>query len=256
MRIAIKFAYDGKKFQGYARQPNMKTVEGELIKNFTQQDFIEDATKSCFRSASRTDKGVSALGNVVAFNTDSSKEHIFQTLMSKMADILVYGIKIVEPNFYPRYAKWRMYRYYLKYHNFPLEKLLSATALFTGEHNFHNFARVEVDKNPIRTIDNILVTEQDDFFIIDFYAQTFLWHQIRRIVSALEKVIIGKLEKKQIIDALANPDKKVDFGLAPAEPLILRDIIYDFEFEYDKKLLDRLSLLEKNVVSSLLNKYE
>ena len=252
MRIAIKFAYDGRKFQGYARQPNMKTVEGELIKNLTQQGFIEDATKSCFRSASRTDKGVSALGNVVAFNTDSTKKHILQTLTNEATDIIVYGIKTVEPDFYPRYAKWRIYRYYLKNHNFALEKLLSVTALFTGEHNFHNFARVEADKNPIRIIDNILVTEQDDFFIIDFYAQTFLWHQIRRIVSALEKVIIGKLEKEQIIDALANPEKKVDFGLAPAEPLILRDIIYDFEFEYDKKLLDRLSLLEKNVVISLI----
>jgi len=252
MRIAIKFAYDGRKFQGYARQPYMKTVEGELIKNLTQQGFIEDATNSCFRSASRTDKGVSALGNVVAFNTDSSKEHIFQTLISEIADILVYGIKIVEPNFYPRYAKWRIYRYYLKNHNFALEKLLSVTALFTGEHNFSNFARVEADKNPIRIIDNILVTEQDDFFFIDFYAQTFLWHQIRRVVFAIEKAIGGKLEKEQIIDALANPDKKVDFGLAPAEPLILRDIIYDFEFEYDKKLLDRLSLLEKNVVISLI----
>jgi tRNA pseudouridine38-40 synthase len=256
MRIAIKFAYGGKKFQGYVRQPNMKTVEGELIKNLTQQGFIEDAKNSCFRSASRTDRGVSALGNVVAFNTDSSKEHIFQTLISEITDILVYGIKIVEPNFYPRYAKWRIYRYYLKNGNSKLEKILSTVALFTGEHNFHNFARVEADKNPIRIIDTILVTEQDDFFIIDFYAQTFLWHQIRRIVSALEKVIIGKLEKEQIIDALANPEKKVDFGLAPAEPLILRDIIYDFEFEYDKKLLSRLSLLEKNVVSSLLNKYE
>jgi len=256
MRLAIKFAYDGRKFQGYARQPNMKTVEGEIIKNLTQQGFIEDATKSCFRSASRTDRGVSALGNVVAFNTDSSKEHIFQTLTCEVNEVLVYGIKIVEPNFYPRYAKWRIYRYYLKNHNFALEKLLSVTALFTGEHNFHNFARVEADKNPIRIIDNILVTEQDDFFIIDFYAQTFLWHQIRRVVSVFEKAIGDKLEKEQIIDALANPDKKVDFGLAPAEPLILRDIIYDFEFEYDKKLLNRLSRLEKNVVSSLLNKYE
>jgi len=255
MRFAIKFAYDGRNFQGYARQPNLKTVEGELIKNLVQHDFIEDTKTSRFRSASRTDKGVSALGNVVAFNTDSTKKHIFQILTSELNDIFVYGIKIVEPTFYPRYAKWRIYRYYLKNHNFSLEKLLSVTALFTGEHNFHNFARVEADKNPIRIIDNILVTEHDDFFAIDFYAQTFLWHQIRRIISALEKVIICKLEKEQIIDALANPDKKVDFGLASAEPLILRDIIYDFEFEYDKKLLSRLSLLEKNVISSFLKRY-
>jgi len=244
MRIAIKFAYDGRNFQGYARQPQLKTVEGELIKNLVQHDFIEDAKNSCFRSASRTDKGVSALGNVVAFNTDSSKEHIFQTLISEITDTLVYGIKIVEPNFYPRYAKWRIYRYYLKNHNFALEKLLSVTALFTGEHNFHNFARVEADKNPVRIIDNIVVTERDDFFAIDFYAQTFLWHQIRRIISALGKVASNKLEKEQIIDALANPNKKVDFGLAPAEPLILKDVVYDFEFEYDKILLKKIKDLE------------
>jgi len=254
MRIAIKFAYDGKKFQGYARQPKMKTVEGEIINLLIQHNLIKDSKESKFRSASRTDRNVSALGNVVAFNTQSQKKHVFQELKKSSNDILFYGIKEVEPEFYPRYAKLRIYRYYLKNDNLNSKKLLSTTALFIGEHNFHNFARVETDKNPIRTIDNILVTEQNDFFIIDFYAQTFLWHQIRRIVSALEKAISGKLEKEQIIDALANPDKKVDFGLAPAEPLILRDIIYDFEFEYDKKLLGRLSLLEKNVVSSLLNK--
>lgn len=256
MRIAIKFAYDGKKFQGYARQPNMKTLEGEIINLLIQHSLIKVSKESKFRSASRTDRNVSALGNVVAFNTQSQKKHVFQELKKSSNDILFYGIKEVEPDFYPRYAKLRIYRYYLKNYNFELNELLSVASLFTGEHNFHNFARVEADKNPIRTIDNILVTEQDDFFIIDFYAQTFLWHQIRRVVSALEKAISGKLEKGQIIDAMANPDKKVDFGLAPAEPLILRDIIYDFEFEYDKKLLSRLSLLEKNVVSSLLNKYE
>ena len=252
MRLAIKFAYDGRKFQGYVRQPNLKTVEGELIKNLMQHGFIEDAKKSCFRSASRTDKGVSALGNVVAFNTDSSKEHIFQTLKSKLNDIFVYGIKIVEPGFYPRYAKWRIYRYYLKNDNFKLEEILSTAALFTGEHNFRNFARVEADKNPIRNVDNILVTEHEDFYIIDFYAQTFLWHQIRRVVSALEKVVSGKLEKGQIADALANPDKKVDFGLVTAEPLILKEVIYDFEFDCDEKLLSAKSDMERQIISSLL----
>jgi tRNA U38,U39,U40 pseudouridine synthase TruA len=62
----------------------------------------------------------------------------------------------------------------------------------------------------------------------------------------------GKLEKEHVIEALHNPDKKVDFGLAPAEPLILMDIIYDIEFEYDKKLSNRLSDLERRIVSSLL----
>jgi len=256
MRIAIKFAYDGRKFHGYARQPQLKTVEEELIKNLIRHGFIRDAKKSCFRSASRTDKGVSALGNVIAFNTDLSKEHIFQTLTNEINEILVYGIKIVESNFYPRYAEWRIYRYYLKNDSFELERILSVASLFAGEHNFRNFARLEIGKNPIRTINNILVAGREGFFIIDFYAQTFLWNQVRRVVSAIEKVGRGKLTKEQIIEALNNPEKKVDFGLAPAEPLILKDVVYDFEFEYDERLLSQLSHLEKNIVLSLSNKHE
>lgn len=250
MRIALKFAYDGRKFHGYARQPQLKTIEGEIIKTLVKHGFIEDTKESRIRSASRTDKGVSALNNVIAFNTDSSKEHIFQELKDDLTDILVYGIKDVEPDFYPRYAKRRTYRYYLKNKNLEIDKVLSAAASFAGEYDFSNFARVEEFKDPVRTIDNIVVTNQDDFLIVDFYAQTFLWNQVRKIVSAIQKMGIGKIEKEQIIEALHNPNKKVDFGLASAEPLILRDVVYDFEFECDKKLVDSLEEFEKNIVTS------
>ena len=197
MRIAIKFAYDGRKFQGYARQPNLKTVEEEIIKNLKQHSFIEDSRSSRFRSASRTDKGVSALGNVVAFNTVTSKKQIFDSLKDNIPDIITYGIKEVDPDFYPRYAKLRIYRYYLENKKINRDILASAASLFTGEHDFSNFAKLESGKNPVRCIDNIVETENNNFFAIDFYAQTFLWHQIRRVVSGIEKVLIGKLEKEQ-----------------------------------------------------------
>lgn len=251
MRIAVKFAYDGSKFNGYARQPQLKTVEGDMIKTLIRHSFVEDIRESFFRSASRTDKGVSALSNVIAFNTDSSKERVFQKLKNDLNDISVYGVKDVEPDFNPRYAKLRIYRYYLKKNNLDPDKVLSAASSFTGEHDFSNFARVEEFKNPVRTMDNIIVTEQDNFLILDFIAQTFLWNQLRKIVSALEKVGSEKLREEQIIEALLNPNKKVDFGLAHAEPLILKDIIYDFEFEYDMRV-NYLDNLEKKIVLSLL----
>lgn len=252
MRVVIKFAYDGRKFHGYARQPNLKTVEGELIKSLVKYGFIEDTKESFFRSASRTDKDVSALGNVVAFNTDSSKKRILDDLFNEFSSILFYGIKDAVADFNPRHAKLRHYRYYLPVANLDIEKIVSTSACFTGEHNFSNFARLESFKDSVRTIDNIIFALEDDFLIVDFYAQTFLWHQIRRIVSALIKVGNGKLEKEQIIVALDNPDKKVDFGLASAEPLVLSDIVYDFDFEYDKKILKELDLLEEKIFSSLL----
>jgi tRNA pseudouridine38-40 synthase len=251
MRIALKFAYDGKKFHGYARQPNLKTVEGDLIKNLVNHRIIQDTKGSYFRSASRTDKGVSALGNVVAFNTDFSKKIILQTLTDDFSSIFFYGIKDVEPEFNPRYAKFRQYRYYLSVTNLDIEKIISALYCFTGEHNFINFAKLEPNRNPIRTIDNILFTQENDILIIDFFAQTFLWHQIRRIISALIKVGNGKLEKEKINNALNNPDKKFDFGLAPAKPLILKDVVYNFKIEYDTSQLKKLKQLEKKIISYL-----
>lgn len=252
MRIAVKFAYDGRNFHGYARQPQLKTVEGEIIKALIKHGFIEDTAESYFRFASRTDKAVSALCNVIAFNTDASKKRLLQELSDEFTDIIIYGVKDVESEFNPRYAKLRWYRYYLPAGNIDVEKIVSTAASFTGEHNFSNFAKVEPFKEPTRSIDNIVFTQEKDFLIVDFYAQTFLWHQIRKIIAALEKIGTGNLEKQQIIEALCNPDKEVDFGLAPAEPLILKNILYDFEFEYDEKLLDELNNLERRIVSSLL----
>jgi len=251
MRLAVKFAYDGRKFQGYARQPQLKTVEGEMIVALIKHGFIEDTEKSRFRSASRTDKGVSALGNVIAFNTGASKKNILQELSNEFASIIVYGVTDVEPDFNPRHARFRWYRYYLPVKNLDIERAISTAHSFTGEHDFSNFARLESFKDPVRSIDNIVYTREKEFLVVDFYAQTFLWHQIRRIISAIEKVGTGRLEKEQIIEALCKPDKKVDFGLAPAEPLLLKDIIYDFEFNYDNRLLSRLRYLEKAIVSSL-----
>jgi tRNA pseudouridine38-40 synthase len=251
MRVALKFAYDGKHFSGYARQPGQQTIEQELLDLLIERRIIASANASCFRTASRTDRGVSALGNVCAFETSCSKEKILSQLTKDLSDILIYGVQSVEPGFYPRHAKRREYRYYLKRNDLDFNAVLSAAGLFTGEHNFHNFARVEPLKNPIRTVDTIIVIEKQDFLVLDFYAQTFLWNQIRRIVSALEKRGKGVLSNEQIHAALEYPEKKVDFQMAASEPLILKDVVYDFPFEYVKDFKKNLQIFENRIVASL-----
>lgn len=251
MRIALKFAYDGSKFHGYARQPSLKTVEEELIKAFIKHGFIEDTKDSVLRSASRTDKHVSAFGNVIVFNTSSSKRSILQKLSDEFEDIVVFGAIDVKQDFNPRYAKYRNYCYYLNIKDLDVGKIISASSAFTGEHNFSNFARIEPFKDPVRIIDNIVFSESDRYLLIDFYAQTFLWNQIRRIISALEKVGNRKLERENIVEALCNPDKLFDFGLAPAEPLILKEVVYDFDFKYSKKLLIKLEDLKTRIIKKI-----
>jgi len=245
MRIALKFAYDGKNFHGYARQPGLETIEGELIKLLANNGCIEDTKVSVFQSSSRTDKGVSALCNVIAFNTDVSKKNIVESILGKHGDIIIYGVAEVDSDFNPRYAKQRQYCYCLKTENLDVDKIISTASVFTGGHNFSNFARVEPFKDPVRTIDNIVFSQDKNVLTIDFFAQTYLWHQIRRIISALEKVGSNKIEKNQIINALNDPDEKVDFGLAPAEPLILKNVVYDFEFEVNENLKSKINFIKK-----------
>ena len=251
MRIALKFAYDGSNFHGYARQPSFKTVEEELIKAFIKHGFIEDTKECVLRSASRTDKHVSVFGNVIAFNTSASKREILEKLSDEFKDIVVFGAIDVKTDFIPRYAKYRNYRYFLNVKDLDVGKIISTSSAFTGEHNFSNFARIEPFKDPVRIIDNIVFSENESYLLIDFYAQTFLWNQIRRIISALEKVGRGKLEKENIVEALCNPDKLFDFGLAPAEYLILKDVVYDFDFRCSKKLLIKLEDLKKRILKKI-----
>jgi tRNA pseudouridine38-40 synthase len=247
MKIALKFAYNGQNFFGYARQPNLRTVEGEILDILEKNNLINDLKKSAFQSASRTDKGVSALGNVVAFYTNFFEKKFLKILNQTHNKILFYGFKHVEDSFNPRYANLRQYRYYLDLNNHNINKIINGFHHFTGKHNFSNFARVESGKNPIRSIDNIIISEFNNFLIVDFFAQNFLWNQIRRIISAIDRLSMDKISDKDIVKALDHPEKIVDFGLASPNPLILKDILYDFDFVYDKSFLSKLLFFERTV---------
>jgi tRNA pseudouridine38-40 synthase len=248
MRIALKFAYDGRNFYGYARQPKLRTIEGEIIHKLKQKNYIKNPKGAIFRSASRTDKGVSAFGNVCSFDTNKEIDNILENLNKNSNEIIFYGKKIVKPDFYPRHAKLRIYRYYLKKLDVDLDKIIEILDVFTGAHDFTNFAKIEKGKNPVRTIENIEFSENKDFLILDFYAQTFLWHQIRAIISVLDKTGKNKLEKEKIKQALDNPEIHKSYGLADSKYLILKDIFYDFDFRLKKDYFGRIADLEKKII--------
>src|SRR5437667_12788730 len=74
MRVALKIAYDGRSFYGHQRQPDRRTVEGECIAALRSARLIRDPKEAFIRSASRTDRGVSAIGNFIAFDASLAPE--------------------------------------------------------------------------------------------------------------------------------------------------------------------------------------
>lgn len=249
MRIALKFAYNGIDFHGLSRQPNIKTIEGKIINSLLQKELIKEVKNSNIRFASRTDKGVSAIGNVLAIDL-KDKINFLKEFYDEFDDIVFYGIANVDSTFNPKHAKQRVYRYYIS-NDHQINELIDLIEIFKGTHDFSNFARIEKDKSPVKKIDAISIRERDGFCCIEFFAQSFLWHQIRKMISALFKAEKGKISSNDIVGALDKPDKKIDFGMASSEPLVLFDVNYDLDFEYYNNALEKLSIFKINLLNDI-----
>ena len=136
MRYVLKFGYNGRGFSGYARQPGLRTVEGDIIQALNKSQIILDLDGARFQSASRTDKGVSARGNVISLNTEFRKEAILDALNAHLKYIRFYGLAEVDDGFNPRHASQRWYRYLLIDEEIDKEKIKEAAKIFVGEHDF------------------------------------------------------------------------------------------------------------------------
>src|SRR5689334_9659106 len=111
MRVALKIAYDGRAFFGHQRQPDARTVEGECLVALRAAKMIRDPGDSFFRSASRTDRGVSAVGNVIAFNTPFPLDAVIGAFNDRARDVWAWAVASVPDAFQPRHALERWYRY-------------------------------------------------------------------------------------------------------------------------------------------------
>ncbi|USS40577.1 tRNA pseudouridine(38-40) synthase TruA [Thermococcus aggregans] len=240
MRIALKIAYDGRKFYGFQRQPNVRTVEGEIIKALVKLGIIENPKDANFKGASRTDRGVSAFGNIIAFNTSKPELTYPRILNHHLQDVWVLGRAQVPEDFHPRFwSKGKVYRYYLIDEGFDIEKMKACAQLFVGIHDFSNFARIEEDKNPIRKIDRIEILPKGKVIVVEIEGESFLWEMVRRIVTALKLCASGVLS---IEDVKRMLEEKVARKLPPAPPenLVLWEVKYEgVSFEKDPYAVEK-----------------
>jgi len=70
MRIALKIAYIGTDYHGFQVQPDVNTIEGELFRALKELNIINNPQDANYLAAGRTDGGVHAIGQVIAFDTD------------------------------------------------------------------------------------------------------------------------------------------------------------------------------------------
>ena len=220
MRLAFRISYLGSRFFGSQMQAGCRTVEGEFVAACQHLGLFSDWRKAGFLFSGRTDRGVHACGQVVAFTTDFPDRAIQVLNLRLPPDCWCTGYAKMSTEFHPRYdAKSRTYRYFFSTPLRDRAAMERAGKLLVGSHNFTNFARAR-DKNPWRNILEITIGEAEGFVYLEVKAESFLWHQVRCIASALLQV--GEGETDEIfINSLLEGEVKKALQPAPAEGLIL-----------------------------------
>lgn len=224
MRWAFRVAYWGERFHGSQRQPDVATVEGDLIRVLRRLGAMDGAREARFQSASRTDRGVNALGNVVALDTSWDPRRLIADANTALDDIWLHAYANPGEGFRPRKARERWYRYH---YPAPLDprRLEEGGRLLLGTHDFGGFAKGEGGRCDLRAVE---ASRTALGTVLDLRADRFLWRMARRIAGSLEAYARGRLTRKALADA--RDGGVLAAGSCPPGGLVLMDVRYDFPF--------------------------
>ena len=240
MRYRALVEYDGTDFSGFQVNPGKRTVQGVLEAALAR---LGDEGERRVDGAGRTDAGVHATGQVIAFTytgrlTATELDRALDALLP--TDIAIRGVRRVPDGFHPRFAaRYREYRYTVW--NGPRSPLRERTALglrapldtaamsragsvFIGRHDFSAFGAA--DRSPVRTVHAVRVRREGRLVTIDVRADAFLRGMVRRMVACLLEVGLGKMDEEAVRSALAGPGPALGGAAAPAKGLCLRHVAF------------------------------
>jgi len=244
-RYQAILAYDGSGFQGSQRQANVRTVQGEFENALRTLNW---PARSVILSG-RTDTGVHAAGQVVAFDLEWA--HPADTLLNALNanlphDLAVRSLSLASPDFHPRFdAVSRKYRYRLfcdavrdplrerflwRVHPPVTQRgdfLTQNAGVFIGTHDFAAFGSPTMPKGTtVRTVTQSEWRQMPDGeWQYEVRADAFLYRMVRRLVFAQVFLAQGRSSAADIQRALSKQEK-FPAGLAPAHGLTLVEVMY------------------------------
>lgn len=232
-RFALKIAYDGTRFFGTNPQPDLRTVSSEFLRAAAKARLFGERAPPSIAFASRTDRGVSALGNCIAIETALEPSQFIPALNQELEDAAVLAAAAVDSSFHPRKASARIYSYALLVGEaLSTEPFEEAAQLFVGRHNFKAFARHEkkFQGKPgayESTIESITAAREGEVLTLTLRGSRFWWNQVRRMVPAIEAYARAECalsDLKRMLEG-GSPVRAAQ-RLAPPEPLTLVDVEY------------------------------
>jgi tRNA pseudouridine38-40 synthase len=239
VRYRARVEYDGTDFAGYQFQPGARTVQGDLEAALAR---LSGGRRLRVDGAGRTDAGVHAIGQVIAFTYDGrlSTAELGRALDALLpADVAIHGLRRAPAGFHPRFAaRYREYRYTVW--NGPRSPLRERLALgvrdpldtvamaragqaLIGRHDFSAFGAT--DRQPVRTLHWVRVRRTGSLVTVDVAADAFLRGMVRRIMALLLEVGRGKMDDSAVAATLVAGRPAFDGAMAPAKGLCLRHVV-------------------------------
>jgi tRNA pseudouridine38-40 synthase len=223
-RWLVRFGYDGLLFRGWARQPGSRTVEGELLQGIVRHGITSSAPRAHLEVASRTDRGVSALGNVLALSTTHPGPILLRALNGISPELFFTAATPLPEGFRVRSAVRRVYRYFEPAKGRELSRWQTTARLFAGTIDVRSFGRGLSSGTPVwRTVESVRVERRDDLFLVEVRAPSFVWGMVRKIVGALRAVDRGQLTTARLEAALGGRER-LTLPLAEPERLLLWEV--------------------------------
>ncbi|WP_299050560.1 tRNA pseudouridine(38-40) synthase TruA [uncultured Nocardioides sp.] len=258
MRIRLDLTYDGAGFHGWAAQPGLRTVQGELEAALRTVLRHDDVTVTC---AGRTDTGVHARGQVthldlpdglLAEAAGRARDRPVVALRRRVngvldPDVRVRRVGIAPEGFDARFsALWRRYVYRVaddpasvdpltRGHvlawprPLDVEAMDAAAQRLLGEHDFAAFCRRREGATTIRTLLDLRWERSgaaDGLVVGTVRADAFCHSMVRALTGCLISVGEGRRDVDWPAAVLSAGVRDPAVTVAPAHGLTLEEVRY------------------------------
>jgi tRNA pseudouridine38-40 synthase len=241
--LKLTLAYDGAEFHGWARQPGLRTVQGELERAVAAV-WAEPAGLAV---AGRTDAGVHASGPVASLRVDGGPPSArVPAALNRLLpeDVAVLACEAVPETFHARFsALARVYRYRVLtsalrdplrrgrvlHEPRPVDEgaLADCADLLVGEHDFRAFTPTETQHDGFRRIvESAAWRREGDELVFEIAADSFLRHMVRTLVGTMLEIARGERERSRFAELLAGAERPAAGATAPAHALCLVAVRY------------------------------
>jgi tRNA pseudouridine38-40 synthase len=261
VRVRIDLGYDGGGFHGWARQPGLRTVQGELERAL---DTVLRVEGSSLTVAGRTDTGVHARGQVAHVDVDdavvdaargraahSAGDVLLRRLNGVLdPDVRVRRVGAAPPGFDARFsAVWRRYAYriadrpeavdplrrsHVLVASQPLDEaaMAGASAVLLGEHDFAAFCRKRPGATTIRTLLELGWARQSDGLLVGTVrADAFCHNMVRALVGCLVAVGEGRRDAAWAAGVRAGRQRDPAVTVVQPHGLTLEEVGYPGDAE-------------------------